>query len=142
MEEPPVARWEHFSHSADMGIRGRGPTPGAAFEQAGTALTAIITDPGLVVPERRIRIACEAPDPELLFADWINELVFLMATKRMLFSRFEVELNGNRLNAFVWGEEVDVTKHRPAVEVKGATFTELRVARDWEGWLAQCVVDV
>jgi SHS2 domain-containing protein len=60
----------------------------------------------------------------------------------MLFSRFAVSLAGNRLSAEAWGERVDVARHRPAVEVKGATYTMLRVAPQGEGWLAQTVVDV
>ena len=42
----PEARWEHFPHDADIGVRGFGPTVVAAFEQAALALTAVITDPG------------------------------------------------------------------------------------------------
>jgi len=41
--EPALPRWEHFSHPADIGIRGIAPTLEAAFEQAGIALTAVIT---------------------------------------------------------------------------------------------------
>jgi tRNA nucleotidyltransferase (CCA-adding enzyme) len=38
---------------------------------------------------------------------------------------------------------VSVQQHRPAVEVKGATFTALRVSQRDDGlWLAQTVVDV
>jgi len=34
-------------------------------------------------------------------------------------------------------------RHAPAVEVKGATFTELAVSEDRPGlWRAQCVIDV
>jgi SHS2 domain-containing protein len=48
-----------------------------------------------------------------------------------------------QLRATAWGEPVEVTRHQPAVEVKGATYTELRVQRTEDGgWLAQCVVDV
>lgn len=66
-----------------------------------------------------------------------------MALRHMLFSRFEVALEGQRLNATAWGEPVDPGKHQPAVEIKGATYTELKVGRDESGrWLAQCVVDV
>ena len=39
------AHWEHFSHEADIGIRGVGPTLATAFEQAAIAMTAVITDP-------------------------------------------------------------------------------------------------
>ena len=66
-----------------------------------------------------------------------------MATRRMLFSRFEVNLDGQRLRATAWGEPVDVARHQPAVEIKGATYTELKVGRTDNGqWFAQCVVDV
>ena len=75
--------------------------------------------------------------------DWLNELVYAMATRNMLFSRFEVRLEGQRLDAKAWGEALDVARHHPAVEVKGATYTGLKVARQPDGgWLAQCVVDV
>jgi SHS2 domain-containing protein len=37
---------------------------------------------------------------------------------------------------------VDPVRHEPAVEVKGATYTALRVQQTDGHWLAQCVVDV
>lgn len=66
-----------------------------------------------------------------------------MATRRMLFGRFAVHLTGSHLTAEAWGEPVEVARHQPAVEVKGATYTELRVRREADGcWTARCVVDV
>ena len=61
----------------------------------------------------------------------------------MLFSRFAVQIGGNRLDGTLWGEPVDVARHAPACEPKGATYTALKVAVDSEGtWSAACVVDV
>jgi SHS2 domain-containing protein len=138
-----AARWEHFPHQADIGVRGFGMTKAQAFEQAALALTAVITDPGGVVPRERVRIHCEAPDAELLLADWLNQLIYEMATRNMLFSRFEVLLEGSRLAATAWGEALQPSRHQPAVEVKGATYTELKVVQLPDGgWSAQCVVDV
>lgn len=135
--------WEHFSHQADIGVRGIASTLDGAFAQAALALTAVITDPASVSPTTGIRIDCEAPDPELLFVDWLNALIFEITTRRMLFSRFEVIIDGQRLHATASGETIDVGRHQPAVEVKGATLTELKVYRDSKGlWHAQCVVDV
>ncbi len=135
-------RWEHFEHGADVGVRGLGATKAEAFEQAALALTAVLCEPAEVRPLERIALACEAPDDELLLAEWLNALVYEMSTRRMLFSRFAVRLEGTRLEAEAWGEGVDAARHRPAVEVKGATYTLLRVAPDNGGWLAQTVVDV
>jgi protein archease len=135
--------WEHFSHQADMGIRGRGASKEQAFEQAAMALTAVITEPEKVHPSVNITVEREDPDDELLFAEWINALVYEMATRHMLFSRFRVTLIGHTLVGEAWGEPVDIRKHQPAVEVKGATYTALQVWQESGGeWLAQCVVDV
>jgi SHS2 domain-containing protein len=138
-----TAHWEHFPHGADIGVRGLGATLEQAFEQAAVALTAVITDPSTVAPTEPIGLSCDAPDAELLLVDWLNTLIYEMATRNMLFSRFEVHLDGERLSAKVWGEGLDAARHHPAVEVKGATYTALKIARQPEGgWLAQCVVDV
>jgi SHS2 domain-containing protein len=135
--------WELFPHEADMGIRGVGESKDEAFEQAAVALTAVITDPTSVSPKERIEISCEAPDDELLLVNWLNALVYEIATRKMLFTRFEVRIDGKKLRAKAWGEAIDIAKHEPAVEVKGATCTGLKVGRDPEGaWLAQCIVDV
>lgn len=135
--------WEHFSHEADIGVRGVGTTKERAFEQAAIALTAVVVDPRELSPRQAVEITCEAPDDELLLADWLNALVYQMATAKLLFGRFEVHLEGHRLRGRAWGEPLDVTRHRPAVEVKGATYTDLRVRCEPDGtWRAQCVVDV
>ena len=135
--------WDHFHHEADIGVHGTGQTSAQAFEQAAIALTAVITEPETVVCRETLSIECEAPDLELLLVDWLNALVYEMATRKMLFSRFQVELSGTRLHATACGEPVDVARHQPAAEVKGATYTQLEVREDQPGsWRAQCVVDV
>jgi SHS2 domain-containing protein len=138
----PAARWEHYGHGADIGVRGFAATKPGAFEQAALALTAVVADPALVERRERVAIECEAPDDELLFAEWLNALVYEMSVRKMLFGRFAVRIEGTRLAAEAWGEKVDSERHHPAVEVKGATYTTLRVARRNEGWVAQTVVDV
>jgi len=135
--------WEHFAHGADIGVRGIGATRSEAFEQAALALTAVIVDPSQVGASTAIAIRCAAPDDELLLADWLNALVYEMTTRAMLFGRFAVVLDDHALVAQAWGEPLDRLRHRPAVEVKGATYTALSLARRADGiWVAQCVVDV
>jgi SHS2 domain-containing protein len=107
------------------------------------AMTSIVADPSAVSPQVRIPIACSAPDIETLLYDWLNALILEMAAEDFLFSRFEVEIDGARLKAAAWGERLDQARHRPAVEIKGATYTTAQVAREPDGrWRAQCVVDV
>lgn len=134
--------WEHFAHEADIGVRGVGATREEAFEQAALAMTAVVVDPDTVRPTERVEIECEGADEELLLAEWLNRIVYEMSSRRMLFSRFSVRLEGLRLQGAAWGEPVDRERHQPTVEVKGATYTALRVAREGGEWLAQTVVDV
>ncbi|KAB2914320.1 MAG: archease [Hyphomicrobiaceae bacterium] len=142
-DKPAAPSWEHFAHDADIGVRGRGITPAEAFAQAALAMTAVITDPKDISPSDAVAIECEASSLDLLFYKWLNALVFEMATRGLLFGAFEVSVEGTRLTAIAHGEKVDRARHAPAVEVKGATLTELKVEHEPSGWwLAQCVVDV
>ncbi|MNR36168.1 hypothetical protein D3C85_1540640 [compost metagenome] len=96
-----------------------------------------------MAPREAVHIDCDAPDLELLLVDWLNALIYRMATRHLLFARFAVKIDGTRLHASAWGEAVDVARHQPAAEAKGVSFCELKVAQQADGsWLAQAVVDV
>ncbi len=137
-----AARWEHFPHDADIGIRGYGANISEAFAEIALALSAVITDPTMIVPRTAVQIKANAPGQELLLVDWLNALIYEMATRKWLFSRFDVHIEDTTLEASAWGERVDIARHKPAVEAKGATYTGLRVAQLDDGsWLVQCVVD-
>jgi len=138
-----AGNWSHFAHQADIGLAGSAPTLEAAFEQVAMAMTGVITDPGLVEPRERVDVHCGAPDPEMLLVEWLNALIFEMATRDMLFGRYEVHIEGSRLRGAAWGEPVSRERHKPAVEIKGATYTALAVQQCENGhWTARCVVDV
>ena len=135
-------QWEHFPHDADVGVRGWGATPAEAFEQAACAMTAVVTR-AEVNPKVAVRVSCQAPDLELLFVEWLNAIIYEMAVRNMLFGRFSVRIENDRLEGTLWGEPVDVERHAPACEPKGATYTALKVASDADGrWSAACIVDV
>ena len=79
----------------------------------------------------------------MLLVEWLDALIYEMATRKMLFRRFRVDIEDHSLQGTAWGEPIDVVRHQPGVEIKGATLTELRVWQDPQRtWHAQCVVDV
>jgi SHS2 domain-containing protein len=134
---------ELFPHSADIGVRGIGPTRASAFEQAAIALTMAVTDPAGIALKEAVDLACEAPDDAFLLHDWLNALIYEMAMRHLVFGRFAVAIEGHRLEGRAWGEPVDRARHSPAVEPKGATLTALKVETRGDGaWVAQCIVDV
>jgi SHS2 domain-containing protein len=138
-----MARWEHFSHGSDIGVRGFGNSIEEAFEQAAVALTAVVGDVSRVEDAESVEVRCDAPDVELLLVSWLNAVIYEMAVRTMLFSGFRVVTSGCSLTGTLLGEKVDPERHQLAVEAKGATVTGLKVAREESGeWLAQCVIDV
>ena len=142
LERMGTASWEHFEHKADIGIRGFGNTLSKAFEQAAVAMTAVITDINLVQTTATVSICCNDKDNDTLLYDWLNALIFEMATRKMLFSKFEVTIDDCTLVAIASGEAINIERHQPAVEIKGATYTELAVFEQDKQWVAQCVLDV
>ena len=137
-----TSSWAHFSHDADIGVVGVGPTKAEAFRQAALALTAVVTDPSGVKLLQPVPVFCQAQSDEMLLVEWLNALVYEMAVRVMLFGDFAVEIDGGELRGMAYGEPVDLGRHEPAVEIKGATLTALQVAESPDGWRVQCVVDV
>lgn len=59
-------------------------------------------------------MTCEAPDLAYLLLEWLNALIYEMAVRRLVFGRFAVSIEGNRLHGRAWGEPVDRARHMPA----------------------------
>lgn len=134
--------WEHFPHQADIGIRASAGSLGSAFAQAAIALTAIITEPVKVEAKEPVRIECSGENEELLFVNWLSSIIYEMDVRKMLFSKFEVEIESFKLSATIWGEKINQNKHFPAVEPKAVTYNQLSVKKEKNKWIVQCVIDV
>jgi SHS2 domain-containing protein len=138
-----VAEARTFEHGADVGVLGEGRTLEEAFAGAARAMFSVMVDLAGVRPREAVEIACGASDRELLLVEWLNALLAEADLRGMVFSDFEVRFLDGRLAGTARGEPFDPARHVPGVEVKGATLTELKVARGADGrWRAQTVVDV
>ncbi len=134
--------YETFEHEADIGIRGFGRTLEEAFAHTAAAMYSVIVDLGRVEPNESRSVSASADDREQLLVEWLNALLAISDIERMVFSKFEVRIEAKALAGTAWGEPLDRSKHRPNVEVKGATYHLLSVRREKGRFVAQCVVDV
>lgn len=135
--------WEHFPHDADMGVRGIGETKEEAFAEAARAMVALTAELDEIEPEKRTEIVASASNDEELLVAWLDAVLFEMETRLLVFSKFNVHIEGGELRAEAWGEKRDFDRHTSGVEVKGPTFTSLFVGRRGDRlWVAQCIVDV
>lgn len=137
-----MTEYETFEHEADIGIRGFGSTIEEAFEHGAKAMFSIIVDLNTVEAKDSVELSCSAFDTETLFVEWLNNLLAKAHLSRMIFSKFKVKITDNSLIGWAFGEKLNQEKHRPVIEVKAATYSNLRVQRLGDKYLAQCIVDV
>ncbi|MFT3879925.1 MAG: archease [Gemmatales bacterium] len=135
---------EVFEHTADLGLRIRSGTLVDLFTEAGTALFELmvenISDVQPVV-QRQIRIV--QAEIELLFFDWLNELLYLSDSEQLVLCRFAVGISHNLLEATVWGEPRDESRHQLDHEVKAITYHQLKLLQEPDGqWLAEAILDI
>ncbi len=138
--------YKFFEHQADVGIIGIGKTLEEAFQEAAKAMFQVMCDVDEVAPKKSVKLKVEAAEQETLLTEWLNGLLARKDIEDMLFSEFEVKITkkGERfsLTAEVKGETMNSEKHHLKVEVKAATYSQLRVWKDGKDYKAQCVVDV
>ena len=127
--------YEILEHEADAGVRGIGSSLEEAFCEAARGMFSLMVDLEEVRPERAVPVAVEAETLEVLFVSWLGELLALRDLRGMVFSRFEAKIKA-------YGEPLDPARHKPAVEVKAATYYGVKVGKDDGRYIAQCVVDL
>ena len=123
-------------------MRGGGATVEEAFQNVAVALYSVMVNVRAVEPREQRTVTVSAPDHELLLVEWLNALLALSDIEHMVFSRFDVKIDGTSLIGTAWGEKLDHDRHEPHVEVKGATYHLLSVKQEHGRYVAQCVVDV
>jgi SHS2 domain-containing protein len=134
--------YEIIDHTADVGIRVEAPTAAALFETAARALTELVTDVEAVMP--RVERAAELQEESLdvLLVSWLQELLYLLDTEGLAFSRFQVTIDGTRLHAALWGEPFNPELHPSKTDIKAVTYHQLEVVKRGESWEARVIFDV
>lgn len=133
---------ELFSHPSEQGVRGYGETPAEAFEEAAKAMESIIADIDKIDSAQEREIEVENPDKEYLLVDWLNELLYYFDVDNLVFKDFKVRIDNGKLKATVKGETYSPDKHGSGTVIKAPTYNELKVEKQNDRWIAQCVVDV
>lgn len=135
---------EVFEHTADLGLRIRSHSLPELFSEAGIALYELIVENMGDVKSLVSRHICISQTVlELMFFDWLNELLYLSDSEQILLCRFDVKINQSILEATVWGEPRDESRHLLDHEVKAVTYHELKVEQEADGhWLAEVILDI
>jgi len=133
--------YELVDHTADIGVRLWGPTAEEVFEQAALALFSLVCDPLETEDLKSLDVELEAESMDLLLAAWLNELLYVFETRRLVLTQFDIlELGERSLRARVTGEPL--SRHILCGGVKAATLHELSLVRRGDGWEGFVLLDV
>lgn len=139
-------KYEILPHTADGKFRAGGRTLEEAFGNAGLAMVSFMWDWEKVRPLKMRGLSVEGRDREQLLVKFLNELIYIAESEGFLLASIEglkivgspkglelrARLNGDLRSA---GYEV-------CGEVKAATYNELKIEKDGDGFMVQAVVDL
>ena len=134
--------FEIVNHTADVGIIAYGADMRQAFANAARALFSLITELENMAEILYRDIELTASDEESLLVEWMNELIYLFDVENIIFKRFDItEFSSTRLKAKIYGERVDISRHKLKVGVKAATYHMLKIDRG-DGCKVQVLFDI
>lgn len=164
-----VPGFELIEHTADVGVHAWGPRREDVFAQAARGMLSLVVDEATVSGRERYVVEVEAVDLELLLAAWLNELLYFVEGRGVVFSgEFEIELRepavpgggasnvpgaprgggeggeGAKvaLRALAAGEPFDRGRHAVRGAVKAATLHRLAMRCVPGGWEGSALLDV
>jgi SHS2 domain-containing protein len=137
-----VLRFEVIDHTADVGIIAYGSDLKEAFANSAYGMFSLMADLDGVREKVSRNINVHSTDREALLVDWLNELLYLFDVEHIIFKRFEITaLSQNRLQARVYGEKVDASRHQLKTAVKAATYHMLKIEKN-EGVKVRFILDI
>jgi len=135
--------FEHFEHTADLGLRVTASTLDELFVDAARALfAAVVQDLETVKPTEKVEVNLPADQIEYLLFDWLKTLLYRFDVEDLLFGKFEAKVTPEGVNAIAWGEPMDRERHVLEHEIKAITYHGLTVKQTADGWEAEVIVDI
>jgi SHS2 domain-containing protein len=135
--------YEIVEHTADVGIRVEAEDRPGIFRNAARAMFDMMFGLQAIGRSRRRRIEVTADSLEELLVSWLNEVLYVHAVEKTVFSDFtDPQLSGNRFSAWCVGENLDPAVHRCDMEIKAATYHGLSFQQSGGKWVAKIIFDV
>lgn len=132
--------YREVPHTADVALEVWGQDLAELFTHAAQGLfsLAVTIEPGATASATR-EVTLDAPDWEALLIDWLNELLALHDEHQEAYVEFSVSLPAPaQLRARVQATQA----YQPNIVVKAATYHNLAIKQDEQGYRTVVVFDV
>lgn len=136
-----MVKYEYLEHTADAKFKAYGKNFEEAISNAVTAMFGMLTDIEKVEPKIKREIEIKAENMKSLVYDFLDELLFLLDTEGIIFTRLEnVEFKEFSIKATAIGDSYK--NYDISGNIKSMTYNDM-VVEDKNGkFIIQCVVDI
>jgi len=130
-------------HTADLGIEVWADDLAGLYINSAFALFDLIVGLNNIEKKEKHIVNIDGIDKEDLLISFLNELIFLFATKKLLFSNFQVkEISDTRITVAAEGELFNPQKHEIIHEIKAATYHDLHIEKRDRSYFTRIIFDV
>lgn len=127
--------------TSDVMFEAYGRSLREVFENAAEAMMSVICQIKRVGQGESRKVEVSGKDEKELMLNWLQELIALVDTEGLFFSRFEIsEISPKRLKATLYGEEAEPSKGETVV--KAVTYYNFRFEKTKKGYLARVSLDI
>ena len=135
--------FEVFEHTADIGIRVFGDSFLDLLTNSALGLMSLIAETESVMPVEEVEFEAEAETGEELLIKMLSEILYLHQVRKLVFSGAELELlNGDGVRGRLRGEKYDPGRHELLLDIKAATYHNLKIQRVNDRFMAEIVFDI
>ncbi len=131
--------------TADVAIEARGDTLEELFRASAMATFEVMVDTKGVEPSIKKELHLENSEIDKLLFDWLAEIIYLKDSEYMVFSKFDIKIEGNSnylLNAEIFGEEIDQSRHELRCDVKAITYHLFDISKKEGRWISRFILDI
>jgi SHS2 domain-containing protein len=134
---------KQINHTSDLGLSVYAESLPELFTAAGRALMKLMVDLDSVKSLEQKNLVVQADEIDLLFKEWLSELLALFNNEEFLIARIaEVRLNNSQISAIVYGEKYDKIRHKIRRELKSITYHQLGIKFNVKRYVGTFIIDV
>jgi SHS2 domain-containing protein len=134
--------FKYLNHTADLGIEVEGRTLEELFINTAKAIFETQIN-GEIDKKEEISFGLKSPSLEELLVDWCRELIYNFAVRGFIPKDYDIKIIQNfELCAHLNGDIFDKRRHQIKLEIKNATYHNLKVMKKNDIYVATIIFDV
>ena len=130
--------------TADVAFVAYGNNLDELFANSALAMFEVMTNTKEVKQKIKREVKVDGNDLQSLMFNWLNKLLIFVDAENLVFSKFDVKVDGERfeLVANVQGEKIDKKRHEIRTVVKSCTYHMMEIKKEKDVWRSRVILDI